>query len=67
MTMFDQVLAITEGKTAEENPGYRLVLNGAHLEQWGQDLSLADFDTIRVFGYPIRLDESVSEMRLEPA
>jgi hypothetical protein len=73
MTVFDQVLEITGGKTAEENPGHRLRLNSEHLEQLASEspwdlpfLALhSDLTAIRVYGYPIVLDESASEMRLE--
>lgn len=73
MSMFDQVFEITGGKSAEENPGYRLRLNSEHLHQLadespgGKLLPLADVHSIRVYGYPIRLDETVTEMHLEPA
>lgn len=72
-SMFGRVLEITGGKTAEENPGYRLRLNSEHLHALanevpgGRLLPLADVHSITVYGYPIRLDETVTEMRLEPA
>lgn len=74
MTMFDQVLELAGGKTAEENPGYRLVVNREHLDAFEAEspgakclLDVWPAVTLTVLGYPIRVDESATEMRLEPA
>ncbi len=59
MTMFDQVFELIGGKTAEENPGYRLRINSEHLQRLAEEipgakLPWADVHSITAFGYPIR-------------
>lgn len=73
-TAFDQLLELTGGKTAESNPGFRLVLNAEHLDRLAAEshpggpalLRLANFASITVFGYRIRIDDTATEMHLEP-
>lgn len=74
MSAFDQVLELTGGKTAEMNPGYRLVLSAEQLDRLAAEspggpelLRLADIASITVYGYHVRLDDTSTEMHLEPA
>jgi hypothetical protein len=64
-SVFAQVLYATKGLLAEENPGHRLVLSAAQLRELAPASAWADVTAIRVFGYPVRLDNAAERPHLE--